>query len=446
VDELVEGTVDGTTISSNTSPKLAKVMELARKDPGLRLRSLAHVLDEHTLTQSFHRLRKDAAVGVDGVTKEEYGRLLAENIRGLHDRMRTATYRHQPIRRVRIPKANGTLRPLGISCTEDKIVQGALTALLTAIYEPVFLDCSYGFRPNRSAHDAIKALHDSTTGEVSWILEADIEAFFDNIDRKKLMDELEKRIDDESLLRLVGKCLHVGVLEGETYTKPDVGTAQGSALSPLLGNVYLHYALDEWFAREVLPRMRGPAKLIRYADDFVIVFDDKEDADRVMRVLAPRLDRYGLRLSPEKTRLIPFRRPKHDDDGDGPSTFDFLGFTWYWSRKSRRWNVCVKTSASRMTRALAAITAWCRLHRHDAVREQHRGLTRRLRGHFNYFAVTTNGKQVWRLLYWATRIWRKWLTRRGQRSRITWARFQTLERALPLPRPKLKPLLQLSAT
>ena len=442
MDELVEGTVDETTISSNTSPKLAKVMELARKDPGLRLRSLAHVLDEHLLLQSFHRLRKDAAVGVDEVTKEEYGRTLVENIRGLHDRMRTTRYRHQPIRRVHIPKANGALRPLGISCTEDKVVQGALTALLTAIYEPVFLDCSYGFRPNRSAHDAIKMLHDSATGAVAWILEADIEAFFDNIDRKKLIDEMAKRIDDESLLRLVGKCLHVGVLDGEAYTRPDVGTAQGSALSPLLGNVYLHYALDEWFAREVAPRMRGVATLVRYADDFVIAFEHKEDAERVLRVLPQRLERYDLRLSPEKTRLVPFHRPRGGDGGPDPSTFNFLGFTWYWSRRYQRWNLCVKTQASRLTKALAAITTWCRLHRHDAVREQHLGLTRRLRGHFNYFAVSTNGKQVWRLLYWATRIWRKWLTRRGQRSRITWARFQMMERALPLPRPKLKPLLR----
>ncbi len=420
--------MDETTISKNTSPKLAKVMELARKDPGLRLRSLAHVLDEHVLKQSFHRLRKDAAVGVDGDTKEEYGRKLADNIRGLYDRMRTARYRHQPIRRVRIPKANGTLRPLGISCTEDKVVQGALTTLLTAIYEPVFLDCSYGFRPNRSAHDAIKTLHDSVSGEAAWILEADIEAFFDNIDRKKLVDELRKRIDDESLLRLVGKCLHVGVLDGEGYTRPDVGTAQGSALSPLLGNVYLHYALDEWFERDVMPRMRGTAKLVRYADDFVIVFAHKEDAARVLRVLPQRLERYGLRLSPEKTRLISFRRPRDDEDGKGPSTFDFLGFTWYWARRHRGWYVNVKTQTGRLTRALAAISAWCRQHRHDAVREQHLGLKRRLQGHYNYFAVSTNSKQVWRLLYWATRIWRKSLVRRSQRSRLTWVRFLKLER------------------
>lgn len=254
------------TSSQDVSPKLAKVMELARKDPKLRLRSLAHVLDEHLLTRTFHQLRKDAAVGVDGVTKEEYGRDLAANIQSLHGRMKATRYRHQPIRRVHIPKPNGALRPLGISSTEDKIVQKALATLLTAIYEPVFLDCSYGFRPGRSAHDAAKALHD-ITGEVSWILETDIAAYFDSIDRKQLMEELRKRIDDESLLRLVGKCLHVGVLEGETYSEPEIGTAQGSALSPILGNVYLHYALDEWFEREVVPRLKNSAKLIRYADD-----------------------------------------------------------------------------------------------------------------------------------------------------------------------------------
>jgi RNA-directed DNA polymerase len=434
-----------TTISTNLSPKLTKVMELARKDPGLRLRSLAHVLDEHLLTRTFHQLRKDAAVGVDAVTKEEYGRNLEANIRSLHERMKAARYRHQPIRRVHIPKANGTLRPLGISCTEDKIVQGALTTLLTAIYEPVFLSCSYGFRPGRSAHDAITALH-GVTGEVTWILEADIEAFFDSIDRRKLMEELSKRIDDESLLRLVGKCLNVGVLEGDAYSEPDVGTAQGSSLSPLLGNVYLHYALDEWFARDVVPRLRGLAKLVRYADDFVIGFERKEDAERVLQVIPQRLQRYGLRLSPEKTRLIQFARPGKDDDGGGNGTFDFLGFTWYWSRPRNEWTVNVKTRTSRLTRALVAIAEWCRKCRHDPVREQHVGLKRRLQGHYNYFAVSTNRRAVWRLLYWTTRIWRRTLSRRSQRSRITWPRFNRIERALPLPRPKLKRLWWSPAT
>jgi group II intron reverse transcriptase/maturase len=440
----VEGTVNETTISTTTSPKLAKVEELARKDPGLRLRSLAHVLDEPMLERSFHQLRANAAVGVDGVTKEAYGENLTANIRGLYERMKGGRYRHQPIRRVHIPKDGGKLRPLGISCTEDKIVQTALTTLLTAIYEPVFLSCSHGFRPGRSPHGAIKALYDAIGG-VTWILEADIEAFFDNIERTTLMTELRKRIDDESLLRLVGKCLHVGVLEGEAYSEPDVGTAQGSVVSPLLGNVYLHYALDEWFERDVKPRLRGRAKLVRYADDFVIGFESKKDAERVMTVLPKRLARYGLKLNPEKTRLVPFRRPDDDEGGDGNATFDFLGFTWMWRRVGKRWRMRIKTRTARMTRAIAAITAWCRQHRHDPVRDQHRGLTRRLQGHFNYFAVEGNDRPVWRLLYWATRIWRKWLTRRSERSRFTWKRFQRLERAMPLPRPKLKRLSALSA-
>jgi group II intron reverse transcriptase/maturase len=314
------------------------------------------------------------------------------------------------------------------------------------------MDCSYGFRPGRSAHDAIKALH-ASTGAVTWILEADIEAYFDSIDRKQLMVELRKRIDDESLLRLIGKCLHVGVLDGERYYEPGVGTAQGSALSPLLGNVYLHYALDDWFTREVVPRLQSPASLIRYADDFVIGFGSREDADRVMRVLPQRLGRYGLRLSAQKTRLIRFQRPADEEDGRRNETFDFLGFTWYWGRNQgpKRdsgqgwelkpgWSVHVKTRTGRLTRALAAIAEWCREHRHDPTREQHHGLTRRLQGHYNYFAVTGNGRPVWRLLYWATRIWRKVLTRRSQRSRMTWARFTAMERELRLPRPKLQKL------
>lgn len=432
------------TNSTTMSLKLAKVAELARKDPTLRLRSLAHVLDEQMLARSFHQLRGDAAVGVDGMTKEAYGRELEANLRGLHDRMRAGQYRHRPIRRVHIPKAGGQTRPLGISCIEDKIVQGALTALLGAIYEPVFLECSYGFRPGRSAHDAMVALH-GVTGDVTWILEADIEAYFDSIDRPQLMAVLRQRIDDESLLRLVGKCLHVGVLEEEAYSEPAVGTAQGSVLSPLLGNLYLHDALDAWFTREVVPRLQRPARLIRYADDFVIGFGSKEDADRVLRVLPQRLGRYGLRLSPAKTRLIRFKRPVDDEDGRGNGTFDFLGFTWYWGRQGG-WAVRVKTRTSRLTRMLVAIAAWCRQHRHAPVREQHRGLSRRLRGHFNYFAVTSNARPVWRLLYWATRIWRKSLSRRSQRARLTWARFNRMERALPLPRPRVKRLWLSPAT
>ncbi len=252
------------------SPELSKVVERAKKDPAARFRSLAHYLDEAALKHAFARIRKDAATGVDEVNKEEYAKHLDENIRDLHLRLRTQKYRHQPIRRVHIPKGPGSkeTRPIGISTIEDKIVQGALREVLEAIYELDFLRCSFGCRRGRSAHDALGVLDRMLYSErIRWVLEADIRSFFDSIDRKKLMELLQLRVADGSLLRLVGKCLHVGVLDGEEFTKPEDGTAQGSIISPLLGNVYLHQVLDRWFEREVHPRLRGHARLVRYADD-----------------------------------------------------------------------------------------------------------------------------------------------------------------------------------
>ena len=298
------------------SPELSKVVERAKNDPEARFHSLAHYLDEAALKRAFARIRKDAATGVDGVSKEEYAEHLDENIRDLNQRMRTQQYRHQLIRRVHIPKGPGSreTRPIGISTIEDKIVQGALREVLEAIYEQDFLPCSYGFRPGRSAHDALGVLDRTLYSErIRWVLEADIRSFFDSIDRKKLMELLQLRIADGSILRLVGKCLHVGVLDGEEFTEPDDGTAQGSIISPLLGNVYLHHALDLWFEREVRPGLRGHARLIRYADDFVIGFTTKEDAQRVMAALGERMATFGLTLHPDKTRILPFARPSRTD-------------------------------------------------------------------------------------------------------------------------------------
>ncbi|MGH7429557.1 MAG: reverse transcriptase domain-containing protein, partial [Candidatus Methylomirabilaceae bacterium] len=320
------------SISENMSPGLLKVVERAQREPGGRVHSLAHLIDVPALERSFHRLRKDAAVGVDGVTKEEYGRALGANLADLHERLKSKQYRHRPLRRGRVPKGRGQWRPIGISAFEDKIVQDAVREVLEAVYEQDFLDCSYGFRPKRSAHDAIRALDRAVhRGKVRWILEADIASFFDSLDRSKLKEMLQVRIADGSLLRLIGKCLHVGVLDGAEYSEPERGTTQGSGLSPLLGNVYLHYVLDGWFEREVKPRLRGEATLIRYADDFVIGFEHLDDAKRVEAVLGKRLECYGLTLHPDKTRLIAFARPSASQrGGKGPNTFDFLGFTFYW--------------------------------------------------------------------------------------------------------------------
>ena len=315
---------DASTLGA-MSPGLLKVVERAQREPEGRFHSLAHLIDVPALRRAYDRQRKGAAVGVDGITKEDYGQNLEMRLEDLHMRLRSMRYRHQPIRRVHIPKGKGKTRPIGISAFEDKLVQDALREIMEAIYEQDFLDCSYGFRPGRSAHDAVRTLDRIVhLGEVSWILEADIVSFFDSVVRTRLVEMLQTRIADGSLLRLIGKCLHVGVLDGEEFTRPEIGTAQGSVLSPILANIYLHYALDLWFETEVKPRMRGRATLIRYCDDFIIGFEREDDVRRVMAVLGKRLGRFGLTLHPDKTRLVPFRHPPaRQGSGKGPSTFDF---------------------------------------------------------------------------------------------------------------------------
>jgi RNA-directed DNA polymerase len=429
-----------TAMAETVSPKLLEVRERAKRDPQRRFLSLAYLIDEEALKRAYQRLRKDAAVGVDGVTKEQYGEDLQSNVRDLHGRMKTMRYRHQPLRRVHIPKEKGATRPIGISSTEDKVVQGAIREVLEAVYEPMFYDGSYGFRPERSAHDALRALDQVLMrGEANWILEADIVSFFDSVDRKMLMEMLRERVLDTSLLRLVGKCLHVGILDGDEYSEPSEGTAQGSSLSPLLGNIYLHYVLDLWFTREVQPRLRGKACLIRYADDFVICFERRDDAERVMEVLPLRMQRYGLTLHPDKTRLVPFQRPPlGQQEGKGPATFDFLGFTLYWRRtRQGRWRLACKTRRARLGRAIQGVYAWCRSQRHEEVAVQHAGLRSRLQGHYNYFGVNGNLKSLACLLWHARRAWYKWLNRRSQRTRWTWERFLDLLRDFPLPTPRV---------
>lgn len=425
--------------SPRMSPGLLKVAERAKRQPEQRIFALARLIDEPALERAYRALRRDAAVGIDGMTVEKYGEQLAENLQALRARMKAGQYRHQPIRRVNIPKENGASRPIGISAVEDKIVQGALRDVLEAIYEQDFLDCSYGFRPGRSAHDAIRRLNGVIDrGIANYIVEADIVSFFDSIDRKTLMEMLRGRIADEDLMRLVGKCLHVGVLDGERYLEADEGTAQGSSLSPLLGNIYLHYVLDVWFEREVQPRLHGRSALVRYADDFVLCFEHADDARRVWDVLGERFRRFRLALHPKKTRSFSFQAP-HDGDGSGGATFDFLGFTLHWRRtKSGMWRVAFRTRGARLRRAITSATDWCRRHRHLPVKEQHLALSRKLIGHYNYFGVNGNLSALKRLRFAVENSWRKWLNRRSQRARMTWSRFGQLLSCLPLPAPTIK--------
>jgi len=431
----------GARTLDNMSPGLLRVVERARRDPQERQFSLAYLIDVDALRRAYGRIRKNAAVGVDGVTKEEYGQDLEENLRDLHKRMRAMKYRHQPIRRVHIAKAESGKRPIGISCLEDKIVQGALTEVLGAIYEQDFLDGSFGFRRKRSAHDALKALYRAVRdGGANVIFEADVKSFFDTVHRRTMKEMLEERIADKSFMRLVGKCLHVGVLEGEVFTRPNEGTVQGSIISPMLGNIYLHNVLDRWFEGQVKPRLRGKATLIRYCDDFIICFERMDDAERVEGVLNKRVEKYHLSLHPEKTRLVDFRRPPIEQKGGkGPGSFDFLGFTVYWrrNRKGPGWHVASKTRKARLTRAVKNAYDFCRSQRHKPIAVQHQALVSRIRGHLVYFGVNDNGKSLSALVYWATRAWYKWLNRRSQRARLNWERFQDLLKDFPLPQPKV---------
>ena len=424
--------------SGRVSTGLSGVVERASRDPDYQFYSVAHLIDEQALERAYRRLRKDAAVGVDGVTVEAYGRALQENLKGLHERLKSMRYRHQPILRVHIPKERGKTRPLGISTVEDKIVQGALKELLEAVFEPIFLETSYGFRPKRSAHDALRELNRVVyRGEVNWILEADIVAFFDSINRKVLVEMLQKRVLDGSLLRLVGKCLHVGVLDGEEFSEPGAGTAQGSIISPLFGNVYLHYVLDLWFEQDVRPRLKGKAHLIRYADDFLITFERQDDAERVQAVLGQRMEKFGLTLHPDTTRLFAFQRPpRSEQSGKGPGTFDFLGFTCFWKRtRSGRWEMAFKTRRARLRRAIKAVYDYCRRYRHWSVKEQHASLRSRLYGHIHYFGVNGNATRLAAFVFHSTRAWFKWLCRRSQKARLNQERFEDLLRDFPLPKP-----------
>lgn len=423
------------------SPRLLKVAERAKRDPKGPILALASLIDEPALKRAFERIRSDAAKGVDGVSKEQYGQNLNAKLRDLYERLKSKRYRHQAIRRVHIPKENGKTRPIGVSTIEDKVVQNALREVLEVVYEPMFYEASYGFRPGRSAHDALRVfnrmLHER---EVSWVIEADIQSYFDSIDRTKLKEMLRLRVADESMLRHIGKCLHVGVLDGAEYSEPEEGTVQGSALSPMLGNVYLHYVLDDWLETEVRPRLRGRMRLIRYADDFVIGFQLEDDARRVMAVLGKRMERFGLKLHPEKTRLFPFARPSSwQRRGKGPTTFDFLGFTVHWRRSPKGfWRPGFVTRKARQRRAVMSIDDWCRRHRNQPVKTQHAALKRKLNGHLNYFSVNGNGERVNALLYYVRRCWHKWLRRRSQRTRMTWPRFNDLLKVFPLPKPTVR--------
>ena len=432
----------------SVSTKRRRIAELARQSPRMGFTPLAHLMDIDWLHEAWHLTRKDGAAGVDGQTAADYERDLEANLRSLLDRAKSGTYRAPPVRRVHIPKGGSATetRPIGIPTLEDKVLQRAVAMLLEPIYEQDFYDCSHGFRPGRGAHQALEALWKRTmVNRGGWVVEVDIRKFFDTLDHRHLRELVGRRVRDGVLLRLIGKWLNAGVLEDGAVSYPDAGSPQGGVISPMLSNVYLHYVLDEWFEREVKPRLRGRAHLVRYADDFVIGFTDEADARRVLEVLPKRFGRYGLAVHPDKTRLVPFRQPSSRrgggdrgvggrGDGPGPGSFDFLGFTHFWGLSQKgNWMVRQRTAASRLRRAVRSIAQWCRCNRHLPVAEQHWVLSQKVRGHYAYYGITGNSTALSRFRTAVVNCWRKWLGRRNRQREATWDAFHRLQARYPLP-------------
>jgi RNA-directed DNA polymerase len=449
--EPEEGTMTETPNSTDISTKLQRIAELAKKAPELAFNTLAHHLTIELLTEAHARTRKDAAVGIDGQTADDYAKNLKGNLQSLLDRVKSGTYRAPPVRRVFIPKDDGSkTRPIGIPTFEDKILQRAVVMILEPIYEQDFKDWSYGFRPGRSTHQALREADSKLTKMVGgWVLEVDIQSFFDELDHAHLRAFLRKRVRDGVLLRLIGKWLKAGVLEDGAIRVQSMGTPQGGVISPLLANIYLHEVFDCWFEGEVQPRLQSFAFAIRYADDIMIAFKSEEDARKVMRVLPKRFGRFGLRLHPDKTRLVDFlhpRSPWRRGGGMGkPGSFDLLGFSFYWGlSRSGKWIVKQKTARKRQARAMRRLHKWCRNNRHLPVEKQHKILVKKLRGHDEYYGVSGNSLMLERLRHEVKRAWRFWLNRRSQRARMTWERFHRLLKRYPLPAVKVVPLAHLA--
>ena len=428
--------------STNVSTKQERIAELAKQSPQMAFTSLAYLMDIDWLKEAYRRTRKDGAVGVDGVTAADYEQDLEGNLQRLLDRVKSGTYRAPPVRRVHIPKGGSSTetRPIGIPTLEDKTLQRAVVMLLEPIYEQDFLDCSYGFRPGRSAHQALDAFWKQTMNcRGGWILEVDIQKFFDNLEHGHLRTFLQQRVRDGVLLRLIGKWLNAGVVEDGSVSYPETGSPQGGVVSPLLSNVFLHYVLDLWFEQDVQPRLRYRAFLIRFADDFVIGFRDYRDAQRVMEVLPKRFGKYGLTIHPTKTQLVPFRPPSSTTGGrdaqprERPGTFDLLGFTHFWGRSRKgQWIVKRKTASNRFSRAVRSIDVWCRSNRHQPIDLQQQKLNQKLRGHYAYYGITGNGKALSRFFYEVQCCWRKWLHRRNRESTLNWSAFHRLLQRYPL--------------
>lgn len=431
--EALKGNMRDTMKSSIVYTRQERIAELARQEPKFRLVSLNKNLDMEWLMEAFRLSRKDGATGVDKETAAEYAVDLNVRLSILLNRAQSGEYVAPPVRRTYIPKDEKTKRPLGIPTFEDKLLQRAMVMLLEPVYEAEFLDCSYGYRPGRSAHDALEAIWKGAMGMGGcWLIDADIKGFFDTVEHAELKEMLNQRVGDGVVRRLVSKWLHAGVWEMGQVTYPEKGTPQGGVISPLLSNIYLHEVLDKWFHEVAMPLLDGKAFMVRYADDFVMGFAKKQDAERVLAVLGKRLAKYGLELHPTKTRLVDFR--------PSGGSFDFLGFTHTWATSKKGTPYISKaTSKKRFVRALDNMKAYCHEAKPLQIPELFKGVRRRLVGHFNYFGRGNSIRPLKRFLYETKKVLLEHLRRRSghHAHEWTWERFTRTLEYHELPKPRL---------
>jgi group II intron reverse transcriptase/maturase len=416
----------------NVLTKQNRIAEIAKKYQEKVLVTLHHHIDLEWMQVAYKKIKPATSPGVDGQTLEMYGENLEHNLQDLRERAISGRYVAPPVKRVYIPKGNGKeQRPIGIPTVEDRILQRAVLQVLEPVFETDFFDFSYGFRPGKSPHQAVDYLWSQIRPmNINWIIDLDIQKFFDTMDHQHLRTFLRQRVQDGVITRLIGKWLKAGVLEGGSISYNDEGSPQGGVISPLLSNIYLHEVLDKWFTKEIIPLLKGKAVIVRFADDSVLGFEHKEDAERVFKVLPKRFARFGLKLHPEKTKLIYFSIPSKEDvkGARKRETFNFLGFTFYWG-KSRKgnWTVMRKTAKDRLKKSLRRINDWCKLNRHQCLLDQTKTLNSKLRGHFNYYGITGNSYSLQTFRFQVHRIWKKWLSRRSNHT-ISWTRFNDLIR------------------
>jgi RNA-directed DNA polymerase len=426
-----------------TLTKLALISERARQESKCQFTSLAHLLDEEFLAECYTRLGRDRASGIDGVTWEAYGEHLAENLSDLVTRLKRKRYKPQPSKRVYIPKDKDSKRPLGLPALEDKIVQKGVAWILEAIYEADFLDCSYGFRPNRNCHQALDAVDKLImTKPINHVVEADIKGFFDNVPHEWVIKGLQVRIKDPSFLLIIQRFLKAGYMEDGVFVDTEKGTPQGGNLSPMLSNIFLHYVLDLWFEKKIRPQFRGESYLIRFADDFLNLARYQEDARYIERALRERFKKFSLELHPEKTRVISFGRYERENaerQKRRANTFDFLGFTHYCD-KSRRGKFIVgrRTSRKKFRMKCQEMNQWLKAVRNaDKVEKWWPILEAKLRGHYEYYGVSGNMRSVNRFYTNTVRLTYKWLNRRSQRKSFNWKGFHQYLESYPLPKPRI---------